>query len=123
MGKFVDDSIRDNGLVTMNTSVRMSLCKQAPINYADIAVQQLGFVIMTPSDYTLAAGEIDGRRSVVTTKNITPFANDAGADLHVVHDDGSKIMAYTDIVSQKGIVVNQVEPIPSHDVIIRASIQ
>lgn len=122
MGKFVDDSVRNSGLTTMGTCVRMTLCKAEPVNFADIDTQSLGSVVMSSGDYTLADGEIDGRRSVVGTKNITPTDNDVGATLHIVHDDGSKIMAYTTI-NPKGIIVSQVEPIPVHSITMRAVTQ
>jgi hypothetical protein len=70
-----------NGIAACNVQ---HICSAQPANYAGIAALSLGSISMTPgSDYTLATGDVSGRKVTTATKNGVPVTT-TGTVTHLV---------------------------------------
>ena len=71
MAKFADPTtVIDPALNAIAACNVQHICSAQPANYAGIAAVSLGSVSMTPvSDYTLATGDVSGRKVTVAAKN------------------------------------------------------
>lgn len=103
--RFLNHVCRDFGLDRMRTTgIRLSLLSQAPgvsnnvPNFADIALYSLGATTLTPTSFTIGDNPtaLGGRKISINQTTITPNANDAGASLHYVVDDGTIVLGVTE---------------------------
>lgn len=71
MAKFADPTtVLDAGLNGIAACNVQHFCSSQPATYAGIAAVSLGSVSMTPvTDYTLANGDVSGRKVTVTAKS------------------------------------------------------
>lgn len=74
MAKFSPDAIMDAGLAVIALADECYVCSTQPANYAGIAAVTLaGPIVMTPGagngDYTLADGDVSGRKLTVAAQN------------------------------------------------------
>lgn len=87
MGKLATDAMIDGGLTKYGTGVKLTVCAGQPTSFADIAVKALAGVALVGGDFTLANGDISGRKSTVGAKSGILIDSSGTAD-HVVVDDG-----------------------------------
>ncbi len=71
MAKFADDTtVLDPGLNAVAACNVQHICSAQPATYAGIAAVSLGSVSMTPvTNYTLANGDVSGRKVTVAAKS------------------------------------------------------
>lgn len=69
MAKFVATAILDLALNQIKTnSNRMVVCSAQPTTYAELTTYKLAEVAMAAADYTLAAGDVSGRKFTTAAK-------------------------------------------------------
>ncbi len=84
MGKACPDATFDAALNYIDQSDIMHVCSAEPANYAGIAAVSLADVAMTPdTDYTIANGDVSGRKITTAVKNGVTVDNN-GTATHVV---------------------------------------
>ena len=108
MTKYIDQTVRADGLNELKTCVRMSMCSAYPASYAAIAGLSLGNVSMSASDYVNSATGVNGLTTTVASKIMEMDASDAGATLHMVHDNGATIKAVTEVNAIAIIAGNEI---------------
>ncbi|WP_225206242.1 hypothetical protein [Novosphingobium huizhouense] len=84
MGKSINSVVLDQSLayIRANTT-RMTICSAEPTTYAQAnSTFALGSVAMAPGDFTLANGDVSGRKITVAAKNGNSVAV-AGTATHV----------------------------------------
>lgn len=118
MAKFTDDSVLDAALAKVATATRQVVCSGQPANFAGIAAVALADVAMTAGagngDYTLANGDVSGRKLTVAAQNgVTVDAN--GTATHVALDDGTTLLHVTTCTNQVLTAGNTVN-VPAFDV-------
>ncbi len=70
MAKYCNPDVIDAALNTIkNNAVRMVLLASQPASYAAAVSDKLAEAVMASGDFTLAAGDIDGRKVTVAAKN------------------------------------------------------
>ena len=71
MAKAVDNTtVKDAALNAVGACNIQHVCSSQPANYAGIAAVSLGSVSMTPvTDFTLAAGDVSGRKVTAAAKS------------------------------------------------------
>ena len=92
MAKLETSAMTDGGLTKMGTCTTISVCAGQPTNYANIATRMLATV--GTLSFTLAAGDVSGRKSTVGQKTSVSITNSGTAD-HVVIDDGTDYIVTT----------------------------
>jgi hypothetical protein len=85
VAKFADPTtVIDAALNAIAACNVQHICSAQPANYAGIAALSLGSISMTPgSDYTLATGDVSGRKVTTATKNGVPVTT-TGTVTHLV---------------------------------------
>lgn len=99
MPKLVTDGMIDGGLTKFATGVKQTTCAGQPTSFADIAVKALASSVLIPADFTIANGDISGRKSTVAAKTEILIDASGTAD-HLVIDDGVSEYVVTTCVSQ-----------------------
>jgi len=88
MGKVITDGHNDGGLDAQALSTMLTACSAEPTSQANIAVVSLASVVVGPGDFTIANGDVSGRK--VTTGAKTGVSITASGDAtHIVVDDGT----------------------------------
>ena len=95
MAKKADNGFYDGAFEFLSTGmIRQTACSAEPANYAGIAAVALATATMAPGDYTVAAGDVSGRKVTMTAKSgITIDAS--GTANHVVLHNNTTILGYT----------------------------
>jgi len=98
MAKAIDDVFIDAMLDKIATCVTLSVCSAQPANQAGIAAVMLAQVTLTAGDgngdYTVANGDVSGRKVSVLQQSNVPITN-SGTATHIVLDDGVNIVVTT----------------------------
>lgn len=94
MAKLETSAMTDGGLTKMNTCVRLTVCAGQPTTYADITTRRLATVVIDSGDFTLAAGDVSGRKSTVGAQSSISITASGTAD-HVVIDDATDYIITT----------------------------
>lgn len=74
-----------------STMTRMAICSAEPANYSDISSVTLAEVVMAPADFTLANGDVGGRKVTIAAKNSIPIGTSGSATHIVLHDNTSTL--------------------------------
>lgn len=99
MAKMVDDTVLDGAFNILNNAVRMTACSTQPANYAGIAAVALADVVIDSSDFTIANGDVSGRKATIAAQaGVTVDAS--GTFGHVALDDGATLLYVTTGTSQ-----------------------
>ena len=69
MSKFANNDVIDGTLTVVATATRMVAVSGQPANYAAADAGKLAEVTLSGGDFTLAAGDISGRKVTVAAKN------------------------------------------------------
>jgi hypothetical protein len=94
MAKVETSAMTDGGLTKMGTCTTMTICAGQPTSYADIAARKLASVTIASGDFTLATGDVSGRKSTVGAKTGISITTSGTAD-HVAIDDGTNYIVTT----------------------------
>lgn len=94
MGKKADNGFYDGAFGFLSTGmIRQTACSAEPANYAGIAAVALATATLASGDYTVAAGDVSGRKVTVAAKSgVTIDAS--GTANHVVLHDNASILGY-----------------------------
>lgn len=118
MAKFTADSVLNAALAKVATATRMVVTSGQPANFAGIAAVALADVVMTAGDgngdYTIADGDVSGRKLTVLAQNAVPVDSN-GTATHVCLDDGTTLLQVTTCTSQVLTAGNTVN-VPAYDV-------
>ena len=69
MSKFANNDVLDGSLSVVATATRMVAVSGQPANYAAADAGKLAEATLTGTDFTLAAGDISGRKVTVAAKS------------------------------------------------------
>ena len=94
MAKVETSAMTDGGLTKMNTCIHLNVCAGQPTNYANIATRSLATVTFSSGSFTLAAGDVSGRKATVPQQS-SLLINTSGTADHVVVDDGTDYIVTT----------------------------
>jgi len=76
-----------------NNSERQVLCSADPVVYGSVAAVTLATVNMVPGDFTIAAGDISGRKITISPKTlVTPTGTGTATHIALVDDTNSDII-------------------------------
>lgn len=94
MGKKADQAFYDAALGWVrDSSIRMAACSAEPANFAGIAAVKLAEATVASGDFTLANGDVSGRKVTIAAKsgvNITT----SGTANHIVLHNNAAILGY-----------------------------
>ena len=115
MGKMVDDSVLDGALnVVKNNCNVMVVCSNQPTTRTEaITTYALADVAMTTTDFTLANGDVSGRKLTVAAKNGIPV-DASGTGTHIALCSATTLLLVTTMTSQVLTAGNTVN-IPAWD--------
>jgi hypothetical protein len=100
MAKIVDDTVLDAALNKIKTATRQVVCLNQPTNFASIAANNLAQVTMnTVSDYTVANGDVSGRKITMGAKSGVSVSA-SGLATHISLDDGVTLLYVTQCTNQ-----------------------
>jgi hypothetical protein len=118
MAKFTADAVLDAALAKVATSTRLTVTSAQPANFAGIAAVLLASVTMTAGagngDYTLADGDVSGRKLIVLAQNGVSVTASGNAT-HICLDDGTTLLQVTTCTSQALTSGNTVN-VPAYDI-------
>lgn len=98
MGKSAHDDVFDNGLNAIkNNCDKMVLCSQEPTTFVEANVTfALADVAMVSGDFTIANGDVSGRKITVVAKNAVPVdATGTSNHLALLDTINSKLLFVT----------------------------
>lgn len=115
MAKYVDDSVLDGALnIYKNNCNLMTVCSQQPTNRTEaVTTYALADVAMAPSDFTIANGDVSGRKVTVAAKSGVPV-DASGTATHLALCSDTTLLLVTTITSQVLTAGNTVN-IPAWD--------
>lgn len=100
MAKSVDAAVLDPALNHIkNNATRMVVCAGQPTSYDDVTTRRLAESAMASGDFTLAAGDVSGRKVTSGAKNGITITTSGTAD-HVVWCSATAILVITTCTSQ-----------------------
>lgn len=124
MTKLVPDTAIDLVLQWVDDSVAMHVCSAAPTTYTEAtSTYNLGSVALTPGDgngdFTIADGDIDGRKLTVSAQSIT--ASGAGTATHIalVTTGDTTLRLVTELAASKVVASGHIVSLSSFDHVIR----
>mgnify|MGYP000126036097 CR=1 FL=1 len=114
MTKFVHADVYDNGLsfVAANAE-RCVVVSNDPAAYADVATGELAAVSLTSGDFTLANGDVSGRKITMAAKTTTVATEGDPTHLVWVDDTNSKLLYKTEESTTQTIFVGNDLNIPA----------
>lgn len=118
MAKSVHTDVLDGALnVIKNNADKMVLCSQQPLTFTEAnTTYALADVAMVSGDYTLAAGDVSGRKATVAAKATVPVdANGTGNHVALVDTVNSKLLYVTTCTAQAVAAGNNVN-FPAWDI-------
>ena len=121
MGKSADNDIMDDGFDQLRADVdKMVVCSQEPTNFTEAnSTYALADVAMADADFTIADGDVDGRKVTVAAKNaVNVDSSGTATHLALVDTVASKLWYVTTVTSQVLTAGNDVD-IPSWKITIR----
>lgn len=95
MAKYCNPAVLDAALNHIkNNATRMIACSAQPADFAGVAAVALGDVAMTGTDFTLAAGDTNGRKVTVGAKASVAIDTTGTANHVVLVDDTNSALLY-----------------------------
>lgn len=117
MPRFTSDTVFDAGLDVIAESTRMTVCDGQPANFAGIAAVALASGTLDPGDFSLADGDVSGRKVVCAAQADLGVTADGEAN-HVAFDDGTTLLHVTVLPSPyQQLVDGNTASIASFDVL------
>ena len=94
MAKFTDDSIFDAACTERATATAQRVCAGQPVSVADAITKTLATRAITGGNFTIADGDVSGRKSTVDQATDISVSATGTAD-HVSLDDGTTLLEVT----------------------------
>lgn len=89
MAKNMTNAMIDGGLTKMGTCTRITVLSAEPASITDITITyKLASTTLTSGDFTIADGDVSGRKSTVAQKTGVSITA-SGTATHVAIDDGT----------------------------------
>lgn len=103
MGKYIDPTVLDAALNQLTTATVMVATSGQPASYAAANAGKLAEAPLTPADFTLAAGDVSGRKVTVAAKaNVSVTA--AGTADHIsLLDPANSRLLYTTVCPSQSL--------------------
>ncbi len=116
MAKAAHADVLDGALnIIKNNANLMTLCSAQPTTRAEaVTTYALADVAVSSGDFTLAAGDVSGRKASIAAKNAIPV-DASGTGTHVAIVDGTRLLWVTTCTSQAVTAGNTVN-IPTWDI-------
>lgn|SRR5574343_624963 len=107
MAKYTHSDVFDNGLATIRTNATAyHLCSAQPTTRAEAISLSLASVAVTSADFTLANGDVSGRKITVAQKSGTVSAT--GEANHAAIIDGTRLLHVTTVTAQTVTIGNPI---------------
>ena len=119
MAKYCHPDVIDNGLSLIKTGCNQMLaCSALPTDRANALTLALADVVMATGDFTLAAGDVSGRKVIVAAKAAV-LIDSNGSATHVALLDGTRLL-YATTCTLKVLASGDQVNIPTWDAEIQA---
>ncbi|MBC7504295.1 MAG: hypothetical protein H7267_00975 [Sandarakinorhabdus sp.] len=99
MSKFASNDVLDGSLIVASSATRLVAINGQPASYAAANSGKLAEAVLTGGDFSLAAGDISGRKVTVAAKSGLAVIAAGTAD-HVALLDGSRLLYVTTCPAQ-----------------------
>ncbi len=100
MGKFLNASVMDASLNKIATGTILCICTEEPTSRnAAVSTYHLASVTLSAGDFTLANGDVGGRKVTVAQKTGIPITA-SGTATHIAICDASSLLLVTTCVHQ-----------------------
>ncbi len=115
MAKFCHDDVQDGALnIIKNNATTMLVCSSLPTDRASALTATLADVAVSPTDFTLAPGDVSGRKVTVTAKSGVPIdASGNGTQIALI--DATRLL-YVTTCTLKALVAGDQVNIPAFDI-------
>lgn len=103
MAKALSTDVQDGALnIIKNNVTKMTLCTTQPATYADAnTTLKLAEYTMVTGDFTLAAGDVNGRKVTVAAKTgASATAGGSAAHVALLDVTGTRLLAVTTVAAQ-----------------------
>jgi hypothetical protein len=105
MAKYTDDYVLDGSALRVAEGNELRICAGQPTSFADSTTRRLGSIAMTPGtgggDYSLANGDVNGRKVTVAAQTGIAVATTGTADhVAIVDTVNSRLLHATTMPSQ-----------------------
>ncbi len=115
MAKFCHDDVQDGALNIIKTNATTLLvCSSLPSDRASALAAALADVAVSSTDFTIAAGDVSGRKVTVAAKSGVTI-DTGGNGTHVALIDGTRLL-YATTCTLKALVANDQVNIPAFDI-------
>jgi hypothetical protein len=120
MAKWANDSMMDAALAYIaDNGDRVDVCSGQPADYAGIAAVTLANVALTlgagNGDYTLANGDISGRKLTVAAQNgVSVTGSDTAT--HIAISNGSDTLLYVTTCTSQALTSGNTVNLPAFDI-------
>lgn len=105
MGKFIDPTALDATLNQIATATVMVATAGPPATYAAADAGKLAEAALVPADFTLAAGDVSGRKVTVAAKANVAVTAAGTADHISLLDPASSRLLYTTVCPAQALAV------------------
>lgn len=100
MAKSVHNDVLDGMLNVINDATVLTICSAQPTTYAEAtSTYKLADVVIDASDFTIADGDVSGRKITIASQTAIPI-DTTGTANHVALCDGSRLLEVTTCTSQ-----------------------
>lgn len=103
MGKFIDPAVLDAALNQIATATVMVATNGQPASYAAANTGKLASAALTPADFTLAAGDVSGRKVTVAAKANVNVTTAGTADHISLLDPATSRLLYTTVCPSQAL--------------------
>jgi len=103
MAKLVSDNVLDAALdYIKNNCSKMTICSQQPTTYTEaLTTYALADVAMTSTDFTIADGDVSGRKITVAQKaGVTVDTTGTGVYIALLYESNTELLLVTTCTSQ-----------------------
>lgn len=104
MSKFCSNAVFDAALAKVSTATRMVALNGQPASYVAADAGRLSEAAVAPADFTLAAGDISGRKVVIAAKTGLAVIAPGTADHIALLDPVSSTLLYVTICPEQALV-------------------
>jgi hypothetical protein len=117
MGKSAHPDVLDGSLnIVKNNATRMTVCDGEPTTYTEAnATFSLGSVTIDSSDFTLAAGDVSGRKATVAAQSV-PLTADGEANHVALLDVANSKLLWVTTSTPRDVLSGGTLDVPAWDI-------
>lgn len=114
MAKFVSSAVLDTLLNAIkNGSNRMVVCSAQPTTYAEITTYKLAEVAMAAADYSLANGDVSGRKLTTALKSAIAIASNGTATHIALGNSGATTLDFVTTCTSQALNTGGTVDVPA----------